>query len=94
MLSVFGGLANAASPAIVDCRLRLRELFTALSKSEHPNAVPGKRKTRDPLVSHAALRNLKWWASLSQNPHIGRLLWPSADVCVFKYASMAGWGAA
>ncbi|CDF35367.1 transposon Ty3-I Gag-Pol polyprotein-like [Chondrus crispus] len=41
----FAGLANASSPAVVDCRLRLRELFTALSLSPVTPHLPQKPHT-------------------------------------------------
>lgn len=41
----FAGLANATSPAVVDCRLRLRELFDALSPSS--TALPLSAKSKD-----------------------------------------------
>lgn len=55
----------------------------------HLRHVKGSRR-----ISHAAMRDLKWWASLSTNKHIGRALWPRTDAVLFTDASMSGWGAA
>ena len=45
-------------------------------------------------LSHAAMRDLQWWARLSNNPHVGRVLWKQVGAVVFTDASMSGWGAA
>jgi hypothetical protein len=39
------------------------------------------------------MRDLKWWATLSTNPHVGREVWPAPKAAVFTDASMRGWGA-
>lgn len=87
-LRSFAGLANSVGLAVVDARLRLRELFNALSP------VPAMHAPRrQPRLSHAGLRDLKWWANLSKNPHVGRMVWPKPAVALFTDASMSGWGA-
>lgn len=112
----FAGLGNSVSPAVVDARLRLRELFNALAdgmtnvtstchghvaslgQSERSrchgasngarSATKGRRR-----LSHAAMRDLQWWARLSCNQHVGRAVWPQVDARIFTDASMSGWGA-
>jgi ribonuclease HI len=44
-------------------------------------------------LSHAALRDLRWWASLTTNTHVGRAMWPVPDASLFTDASTSGWGA-
>ena len=83
----FAGVANAAAPAVVDALLRLRELFNAI-------AEPAGRQRRRCRISHAGMRDLKWWATLSQSPFLGRKLWSAPTASVFTDASMSGWGAA
>jgi ribonuclease HI len=39
------------------------------------------------------MRDLRWWASLSSNVHVGREVWPAPSVAMFTDASMRGWGA-
>ena len=112
----FAGLANATSPAVVDCRLRLRELFDAMAPPSAmsspsslapaapllrmPNVAPARRRERGRApraaikISHAAVRDLQWWARIGTNPHVGRAIWPQPTACVFTDASMSGWGAA
>lgn len=53
-----------------------------------------RRVTGSRRLSHAAVRDLQWWARLSQNEHVGRVLWSDPDAIVFIDASMSGWGAA
>lgn len=38
------------------------------------------------------MRDLQWWGRLATNPHVGRTIWPSPDVCVFTGARLSGWG--
>ena len=45
-------------------------------------------------MSHAGIRDLRWWACLSSNPYLGRELWPRPEAIVYIDASMSGWGAA
>ena len=89
----FAGLGNSVTPAVVDARLRLRELFDSckLRHVTEQGVLHGRGSTR---LSHAAMRDLQWWARLSENCHIGRALWPTVDAVVFTAASMSGWGAA
>lgn len=88
----FAGLANAAGPAVVDARLRLRELFFALSHAEVSGSHSSRPRPRDPHLSHAAMRDLQWWARLGCNPHVGRAIWPHPEAALFTDASMSGWG--
>jgi ribonuclease HI len=141
-LRSFAGLGNSTGLAVVDARLRLRELFDALSLAGRqdemselgtsaeersdgapsgnsdissqparvatppevpPEAAPqatffarGTRRAlcaRQPRISHAGMRDLRWWASLSDNPHVGRTIWPAPTATMFTDASMSGWGA-
>jgi hypothetical protein len=39
------------------------------------------------------MRDLRWWATLSSNPHVGRELWPAPTASMFTDASMRGWDA-
>jgi hypothetical protein len=159
MLRSFAGLGNSTNLAVVDARLRLRELFDALSvpprtgsgfgpgcppataplrsavagerpgaktkssqgareaprpglqprhepgsyasgvgngRSEHAQTVGGARgapRAAQPRLSHAAMRDLQWWARLGSNPHVGREVWPAPTASLFTDASMRGWGA-
>jgi ribonuclease HI len=152
-LRSFAGLGNSTNLAVVDARLRLRELFDALSQAssvpmerstpakepskeltgERPGArtksqsaigrerdgqprrepenfraaplggrshhflAPGAAHSaacpKQPRLSHAAMRDLQWWARLSDNPHVGREVWPAPTASIFTDASMRGWGA-
>ncbi len=108
-LRSFAGLGNSTGLAVVDARLRLRELFDALApaaawpKGPPPEAAPqakisGRREgrarcARQPRISHAGMRDLRWWANLSSNPHVGREVWPAPTATMFTDASMRGWGA-
>lgn len=44
--SVFTGLANTASPAVVDCRLRLKELFNCLAPHVERAQSPQRREPK------------------------------------------------
>jgi hypothetical protein len=136
-LRSFAGLGNSTGHAVVDARLRLRELFDALSLAGRPaeisklggragerrdptwpetflrslHAFTGRcRRLRrqkksfgastsrapsswQPRISHAGIRDLQWWDSLSTNPHVGREVWPAPTAALFTDASMRGWGA-
>jgi hypothetical protein len=39
------------------------------------------------------MRDLRWWATLSSNPHVGRELWPVPTALMFTDASMRAWDA-
>ena len=54
-------------------------------------ALRGEKGSR--RLSHAAMRDLQWWARLSSNCYVGRTLWPKVEAVVFTDASMSGWGA-
>lgn len=36
---------------------------------------PALQRSRQPRISHAVLRDLKWWASIITNPHVCRYIW-------------------
>lgn len=82
-LRSFLRLPNSVSPAVVDWRLRLWELFNCL---HHP---PSPRRR----LSHASLRDVNWWVSLHSDPHIGLHIWSSPSVTLHIYLSMSGWSA-
>ena len=133
----FAGLGNSVSPAVVDARLRPRELFNCIKldpkcvtcqhmkiaqkfsanprmthvtsyvichmchghaqscQSEGSKSWAQLRHfTGSRSPSHAAIRDLQWWARLSSNEHIGRDIWSRTDAIVFIDATMSGWGAA
>jgi hypothetical protein len=39
------------------------------------------------------MRDLQWWARLSEKRHVGRDVWPTPTASMFTDASMRGWGA-
>lgn len=93
----FAGLANEAGQAVVDCCLRLRELFNPhYSEESAPSFFrigglgaehPANRSSaRDARLPHVALRDLQWWGRLPTNPHVGRALWTYPDACVLTDA--------
>lgn len=116
----FAVLVNSTAPSVLDCRLRLRELFNSLAlpaereeleqspqrsgEGSNPgeNRGSGAKETlehmrlavRDFKLSHAAVRDLRWWARIGSNPHVGRAIWHQVDACVYTHASMSGWGSA
>jgi hypothetical protein len=45
-----------------------------------------------PRLYHADMRCLRWWATLSANPHVGREFWPAPTAAIFKDARIRGWG--
>ena len=94
-LRSFTGLENSASSALVDARLRLRDLSHCFSP---PSAVDTQtrlphRPCANPCLSHAAIRDLQWWTRLRSNPYVGREIWPKPDHTLFTDASLSGWGA-
>lgn len=97
----FSGLGNSVSQAVVDARLRLRELFNSMCATqpvkniEKTNSLDSLKDMKGSVrISHAAIRDLRWWAGLSKNKHVGRAVWPQVDAQLFTDASMSGWGAA
>jgi ribonuclease HI len=54
---------------------------------------PSRPAPHQPRLSHVALRDLKWLASISTNPHVGRAIWSRPTAAFFTDASMGGWGA-
>jgi ribonuclease HI len=51
------------------------------------------RARGQPRLSYTGMRDLKWWATLASNPHVGREVWPAPTATMFTDASMRGWGA-
>jgi hypothetical protein len=104
-LRSFAGLCNSTGLAVVDARLRLRELFDALALAvgTPPVAAPQAKhfrrakcrahSARQPRISHAGMRDLRWWTNLSRNPHVRREVWPAPTATMFTDASMRGLGA-
>jgi hypothetical protein len=41
------------------------------------------RRAHQPRLSHAGMRDLRWWATLASNPYVGREAWPAlTSACV------------
>jgi hypothetical protein len=84
-LQRFCGLANSTSLAVSDSRLYLRALF---------NCAADQKTGQKVVLCHQSLRNLKWWANIAENQHIGRTIWePTPKALLVTDASMEGWGA-
>jgi hypothetical protein len=92
-----GGLPlRAPLVALVEC---LQADAEQGERSEVPKFSDGASPARahrillQPRLSHAAMWDLRWWATLSSNVHVGREVWPAPSVAMFTDASMRGWGA-
>jgi hypothetical protein len=84
-LQRFCGLANSTSLAVSDSRLYLRAFF---------NCAADQKTGQKVVLCHQSLRNLKWWANIAENQHIGRTIWePTPKALLVTDASMEGWGA-
>jgi hypothetical protein len=82
------GLLSSLYRSVGQCRLRLRPLHDAV-----PLAL--QSPSRSAWLSHQVVRDLRWWASLTDRPlDQQRPLWPSPspDVVLNKDACGAGWG--
>lgn len=82
-LQRFTGKGVACTPAIPAARLNLRRLYAAQR---------GQMTHRYVRLCHGALRDLKWWRSLTTSRDVGRALWPASLGLLTTDASPWGWG--
>lgn len=81
---------KSSMPYVKERRTSCKGQYWAL----HMSSSSRERQRDRVRLSNAAIRDLKWWASISSNEHIRRTVWGKADSQLFTDANMSGWGAA
>eukprot|EP00168_Porphyra_purpurea_P012824 TRINITY_DN3435_c0_g1_i1.p1 TRINITY_DN3435_c0_g1~~TRINITY_DN3435_c0_g1_i1.p1 ORF type:complete len:221 (-),score=32.04 TRINITY_DN3435_c0_g1_i1:2230-2892(-) len=81
-LQRFTGKAVSCSLALPAGRLYLRRLYAAQKRKSHARTM---------LLTHGALRDLRWWTSLKNSAEVGSALWPRSVGLQTMDASQYGW---